>query len=52
MGRDDAPPGWDALQELARNAKTPEELNRIIDQMNALLRECEQREKEKPKAGK
>jgi hypothetical protein len=45
----DWPPGWLALQELARNARTSDELNRIIDEMNELLREYELRDKPKGK---
>ena len=38
------PPGWQCLQELARKATTPDELNRIVNEMNKLLREYERSE--------
>jgi len=37
----DPPPGWHALQERAKRAENADELARIIDEMNRLLREYE-----------
>jgi len=37
------PPGWVTLQKMAKSAKDPEELCRIINQMNKLLDEYEER---------
>ena len=37
----DPPPGWSALQQRARQAKSAKELAALIDEMNLLLTECE-----------
>jgi len=35
------PPGWNALQEKAREAKDPQELSDLIAEMNRMLSEYE-----------
>lgn len=37
------PEGWRKLQERARRARDPKELEAIIAEMNRLLRECEKK---------
>jgi len=37
----EAPPGWLILQQRAQQAKTTQELSRIIDEMNRLLSQYE-----------
>lgn len=37
------PEGWRELQERARKARDPKELDAIIGEMNRLLSECEKR---------
>lgn len=37
------PEGWRELQERARSAKDPRELDAIIGEMNRLLTECEKK---------